>query len=96
MNRQRMYSNRFGAQRHLGATDPSVVVVNPATFTISPTWVVIDTLSMVASTYHGYKRNQNGDHPIAWALTWGLLGTLFPVVTPVIAVAQGFGKPLPR
>lgn len=44
--------------------------------------------SAAASGYHGYKRNES----IGWALAWFGLGILFPVVTPVIAVAQGFGK----
>jgi hypothetical protein len=43
---------------------------------------------MAASTYHGYKRNQS----IGWALWWGLMGAMFPVVTPAIGLAQGFGK----
>jgi hypothetical protein len=52
-------------------------------------WGVLGTISMAASVYHGYKRNDS----IGWALVWGLLGGLFPVVTPVVAVAQGFAKP---
>lgn len=44
--------------------------------------------STVASTYHGYKRNDS----IGWALWWGLMGSMFPVVTPTIAYAQGFGE----
>lgn len=50
-------------------------------------WGALSLASSAASTYHGYKRNQS----IGWALVWGLLGGLFPVVTPTIAVAQGFG-----
>jgi hypothetical protein len=52
-------------------------------------WGVLGTISMAASTYHGYKRNDS----IGWALWWGLMGALFPIVTPVIGVAQGFAKP---
>lgn len=51
-------------------------------------WGMASTVSMAASAYHGYKRNQS----VGWALAWGLMGALFPVITPVIAVAQGFGK----
>jgi hypothetical protein len=51
-------------------------------------WGILGTVSMAASAYHGYKRNQS----IGWALGWGFLGALFPVITPTIAVAQGFGK----
>lgn len=48
---------------------------------------VVVIASMAASVYHGYRRNQS----IGWALWWGLMGSMFPVVTPAIAVAQGFG-----
>jgi hypothetical protein len=50
---------------------------------------VLALASMAASTYHGYRRNKS----IGWALVWGVAGGLFPVVTPAIAVAQGFAKP---
>jgi hypothetical protein len=50
---------------------------------------VLATASMAVSAYHGYKRNDS----VGWALWWGLMGSMFPVITPVIAVAQGFGEP---
>jgi len=52
-------------------------------------WAVLATASAAASAYHGYIRNDS----IGWALVWFMLGGLFPVITPVIAVAQGFGQP---
>ena len=62
-------------------------------WTINPTWAAIwgvaATASFAACVYHGYKRNDS----VGWAIGWGALALLFPVVTPVIAVAQGFGKP---
>lgn len=51
-------------------------------------WGVLSTASMAASAYHGYKRNQS----LGWAAWWAFMGLVFPVVTPTIAVAQGFGK----
>jgi hypothetical protein len=51
-------------------------------------WSALSTASMAASAYHGYKRNDS----VGWALGWGFLGAVFPVITPTIAVAQGFGK----
>lgn len=51
-------------------------------------YAVARVVSPVACIYHGYKRNDS----IGWALGWGLLGFFFPVVTPTVAVAQGFGK----
>jgi hypothetical protein len=53
----------------------------------------ICTLSGAVSVFHGYRRNSAGQHPVAWAIAWGALGFLFPIITPVIAVAQGYGKP---
>lgn len=49
---------------------------------------VLTVLSAAASGFHGYRRN----HSILWGLAWFVLGGIFPIVTPVIAVAQGFGK----
>lgn len=49
---------------------------------------IVSTASMAASAYHGYRRNQS----VGWALWWGFLGAVFPVITPTIAVAQGFGE----
>lgn len=51
-------------------------------------WSAVSTASMAASAYHGYKRNES----VGWALWWGLMGAMFPIITPVIGVAQGFGK----
>ena len=53
--------------------------------------LVIGTLqvaSIGASAYHGYKRNNS----VGWAVWWGLMGGLFPIITPAVGVAQGFGK----
>lgn len=52
-------------------------------------WGLLSTASGALSGYHGYKRNDS----IGWALAWFVLGSFFPIVTPVIAVAQGFGEP---
>jgi len=49
---------------------------------------VLTLASAAASGYHGYRRNQS----IGWGLWWFFMGSIFPIVTPVIAVAQGFGK----
>lgn len=40
--------------------------------------------------YHGYKRNEGS---IGWAIGWGVLGYIAPVITTGVALAQGFGKP---
>lgn len=51
-------------------------------------WSLAALASTGASAYHGYKRN----HSVGWAIWWGIMGGLFPVVTPAIALAQGFGR----
>lgn len=45
--------------------------------------------SVAAGAYHGYKRNNS----VGWAIWWAIMGGIAPVITPAIAVAQGFGKP---
>lgn len=51
-------------------------------------YMALSTVSGGLSAFHGYRRNES----IPWAIVWGLMGGLFPIFTPVIAVAQGFGK----
>lgn len=38
---------------------------------------------------HGYRRNRG---KAGWTAVWALSGALFPVVTGIVAVAQGYGK----
>jgi hypothetical protein len=45
-------------------------------------------VSAAASAYHGYRRNDS----VGWAVWWALMGGLFPLVTPAIGVAQGWGE----
>lgn len=39
--------------------------------------------------YHGYMRTGS----LGWALAWGLLGGMFPIITIPVAIAQGFARP---
>lgn len=50
---------------------------------------VATVASAALSSIHGYRRNKS----IGWALWWFTMGTVFPVVTPAIAVAQGYARP---
>jgi len=50
---------------------------------------VLTLASAAVSGFHGYRRNKS----ITWGLIWFALGGIFPIVTPVIAAAQGFAKP---
>lgn len=49
---------------------------------------LIVAASIGASAYHGYKRNKS----TGWAVWWGFMGLMLPVITPVVAIAQGYGK----
>jgi hypothetical protein len=57
----------------------------PSTFTY-----VLSTVGMGMAAFHGYRRNNS----VGWALAWGFLGLWFPVITNVIAVAEGYAKPI--
>ena len=86
-------SNRSEAQQALLAQGVAPADVATATsflsgFTISTFWEILAAASAAVSAYHGYKRNQS----VGWAVVWGLLGGLAPVMVPAIALAQGFGK----
>lgn len=93
--------------RQLGDSNPSAVVFNANTAPTqivdeangtsaawvtklwgSPLYSLLRTASFAVSTFHGYKRNGS----VGWAIWWGLMGALFPIITPTIALAQGFGK----
>ena len=56
-------------------------------------WAAAAAVAMGASAYHGYKRNEPGGNPVAWALWWGFWGALLPIITVPVALAQGFAKP---
>jgi hypothetical protein len=89
----------------MGASDPSGIGADvavlpapapapPGDAVIGESWkrgllYLIGTASMAASAFHGYRRNES----VGWALWWGFAGAVAPIITPVIAVAQGFGKP---
>lgn len=49
---------------------------------------VMSAFSAVTSGYHGFKRNRS----VGWGAAWFVMGALLPVVTPLIAVDQGFAK----
>lgn len=63
-----------------------------------PGWYALATVSSLASIYHGYRRNlpRGPGKALGWGLWWGLMGTIFPLVTVAVGVAQGYGKPRAR
>lgn len=70
-------------RRPLGAVDPA----------LSAAWTVASIAGGALGAYHGYKRNRGS---IGWAIGWALLGSIFPVITLPVSLAQGFGKPAGR
>lgn len=64
-------------------------------FTANPSgafWTLVSAAGAGLSSYHGYKRNV-ASNPVAWALWWGLWGSVLPIVTIPIAIAQGYARP---
>lgn len=59
---------------------------------VATAWTVLAAASTGISAYHGYKRNDS----VGWAIVWGLLGGMFPIIVPAVALAEGFAKPKGR
>jgi len=55
----------------------------------SVVWSLLSLAGAVSGAYHGYKRNDS----VGWAIGWGLLGGIFPVITIPVSLAQGYGQP---
>ena len=70
----------------MGADDASSEEVSPNVRAVA---AMIGTAIVGAGIYHGYKRNNS----VGWAIGWGLMAGMFPIITIPIAIAQGFGKP---
>lgn len=76
----------------------SLALAQPEPYELSRSsnwWWFAGILSMVSSglsTYHGYRRHGT----VGAAIGWGILGAIFPVITPAVALAQGFGRPKGR
>jgi hypothetical protein len=75
------------AQEIIGASEPAEKGI--VSEVVSTAYMLGATVSGPACAYHGYKRNKS----VAWALWWGFAGSVFFPIAPVIAAAQGFGKP---
>jgi len=80
------------------ANDPYAMAIDqgwmtPGQAEAYKTWnkvmVFVRPISSTASAFHGYKRNNDS---IGWALGWAFMGALFPLLTPTIGLAQGWGK----
>lgn len=56
---------------------------------VDPVQALLPLAGAGLGAYHGYKRTKS----VGWALGYSAAGSLFPLVTGGIALAQGFGKP---
>lgn len=74
----------------LGQADEDTVASRVA---YRPIYAVLGLAGTALGAYHGYRRNRGS---IGWAIGWGLLGGMFPVITVPVAFAQGYGKPAGR
>jgi hypothetical protein len=74
--------------RQLGSP-VGMAMANPGKDYLPAAWAVASAASAGASAYHGYRRNDS----LVWGVVWGVLGGAFPIITPAIALAQGFAKP---
>ncbi len=53
-------------------------------------WSAAALASAAISGYHGVKRHRGS---VGWGVAWFTLGAVFPILTPVVALAQGYAKP---
>jgi hypothetical protein len=53
----------------------------------------IAVVSSAVSAYHGYRRHRGS---VGAAIGWGFLGLLFPIITPTVALAEGYAVPKVR
>jgi hypothetical protein len=83
-------SNLYTSEQLAAVRTGQVVAVAP-----SDMWTKAASGLALAGTglgvYHGYKRTGS----LGWALAWGLLGGMFPIITIPVALAQGFARPSP-
>lgn len=91
-------TNNAPAVRPSGAMEGSPSFnpyANPdgSTNTSAVVWTGVSVVSAFASAYHGAMRNKGS---VGYGFLWGVAGALSPIVTPAIAVAQGFAKPESR
>jgi len=82
----------------LNPSDPICQAFNQPATSMAPSspdkllkiaWGVLAVTSAIVSGYHGVKRHHGS---VGWGIVWFGLGGLFPVITPTIAFAQGYGK----
>lgn len=78
--------------QNLRTVAPSGLATNE-TPAITPLSVGLSLAGAALGAWHFTKRHRGS---AGWGFVGALAGAMFPVVVPVIAVAQGFGEPLPK
>jgi hypothetical protein len=74
--------------RKIGRAGSGVGALGDANSTLSLVYGAASIAGTGLGAYHGYKRNNS----VGWAIGWGLLGGIFPVIVIPLAFAQGVGK----
>jgi hypothetical protein len=69
---------------------PSAVDFSAAPSLGTVAWGVLSVGSAIVSANHGYERNGGS---AGWAVVWGLFGAVAPVLTPIVALVQGYAEP---
>lgn len=57
---------------------------------LSTIGAVLSIAGAATGMYHGYLRN---DQSVGWGIAWTIFGSLLPVFSIPLSLAQGFGKP---
>ncbi len=78
--------------QNLRTVAPSGLATNE-TPAITPLSVGLSLAGAALGAWHFTKRHRGS---AGWGFVGALAGAMFPVVVPVIAVAQGFGEPIPK
>jgi hypothetical protein len=74
-----------------GSDTDSGLAVAGAFMTVALIHAILRPISAVLSGVHGYRRH---DEDVGAAVGWGALGFFFPIITPTVALIQGYGKPM--
>jgi hypothetical protein len=72
-------------------SNTDALAVGSAFLTVALIHAILRPVSAVIAGIHGYRRH---DEDVGAAVGWGALGFFFPIITPTVALIQGYGKPM--
>lgn len=75
------------------SSTPLVTTTSSTSGTLLTVWWLASLASIGLSAYHGYRRSRGS---VGAAVGWGILGGIFPLVVPLVAMTQGYAEPLRR